>query len=62
MFGNPLSHKKNRFLRGLIYKKLEKLESNRHYIILWWISDYSGLIENEKTDQVAKYKAERRRN
>ena len=52
-------HKENRFLRSLIYEKAEKFENNGHYIAIRWIPGHSGIIGNEKADQVARNKAER---
>lgn len=28
-------HKKNQFLKGLIYKKTEKLKNNGYYVTIW---------------------------
>ena len=59
VIGNSPSHKENRFLRGCIYGKVEKLEKNGHHVTLRWIPSHSGLTGNEKADQMAKRKAER---
>lgn len=59
VIGNSPSHKENRFLRGCIYGKAEKLERNGHHVTLRWIPSHSRLTGNEKADQVAKRKAER---
>ena len=47
-------HKENRFFRGLITKKLKS------YVAIRWIPGHSGQIGNEKADQAARSKAERR--
>ena len=52
-------HKENQFLRSLIHEKAEKFENNGHYIAIRWIPGHSGIIGNEKADQVARNKAER---
>ena len=52
-------HKENRFLRGLIYEKAEKLENNGQYAAIQWIPGHSGLIGNEKAEQATRNKAER---
>lgn len=53
------SCKENWVLRGLIYRKAEKLQSHGHSIVFGWISGHSGLIGNEKFDLAAKNRAER---
>ena len=55
----PPSHKQNRLLRGLIYKKSKKLESNGRQLTIRWIPSHSGLAGNDKADQAAKNRAER---
>lgn len=56
---HSLSCKESRFLRGLIYCKAKKLQSNGHSIVFQWIPSYSGLIGNEKADLASKNWAER---
>ena len=56
---HPPSHKRNRFLRGSIYEKTKKLESNKHHVTIRWIPSHSGLVGNERADKAAKNRAER---
>ena len=56
---HPPSHKRNRFLRGSIYEKTKRLESNGHHVTIRWIPSHSGIAGNEKADQAAKNRAER---
>ena len=55
----PLLQKRNRFLRDSIYKKIKKLESNKHYITIWWISSLSSLVGNKRANKMAKNRVER---
>ncbi len=48
------SHKRNRFLRGSIYEKTKKLESNKHHVTIRWIPSHLGLVGNERADKAAK--------
>ncbi len=56
---HPPLHKRNRFLRGSIYEKTKRLESNGHHVTIRWIPSHSGIVGNEKADQAAKNRAER---
>ena len=56
---HPPSHRNNRFLRGSIYEKTKKLESNKHHVTIRWIPSHSGLAGNERADQAVKNRAER---
>lgn len=52
-------HKKNQFLKGSIYKKAKELKSNKHLIIIRWIPNHLGLVDNKKANKVAKNRTEK---
>ena len=57
--GLPCTSQENRFLRGHVYQKTEKLQRTGHHIIFRWIPGHSGLIGNEKANLSARNRAER---
>lgn len=60
MIEHPPLHKRNLFLRGFIYEETKRLESNGHHVTIRWILSHLGIVGNEKADQAAKNRVERR--
>ena len=56
----PPSQKENRFLRGQIGYRAEKLKTNGHTVVCKWVLSYAGLMRNEKADFATRDKVETR--
>ena len=55
----PSIYHEYRFVRDLIYKRIEELQSNGHPIKLLWVPGHSGILGNEKAHIVARNRAEK---
>ena len=53
----PSTCQEYRFLRDLIYKRTEELQSNGHHIKFIWVPGHSGILGNEKAHIVARNRA-----